>query len=65
MLAVTEMAEKNIHFAKIAEPLLKKIDDAIHAISTDVMDRLPASAYETLQNLHSKIDDVIGEENHL
>lgn len=65
VLAVTEMAAKNADFAKVAEPLLKKIDEAIDAIPGNVFDNLPASARQTLQQIQTKIDDVLGVGGHL
>jgi|GEM_PF-2812368 len=55
---VVEMAAKNADFAKYAEPLLKKIDDAIGAIPDNVMRNLPESAQDTLNSIRKKIDDV-------
>jgi len=65
VVSVAEMAAKNADFAKVAEPILKKIDDAIDAIPNDVLDNLPASARETLQKIQTKVDDVLGVGNRL
>ncbi|MEM9056266.1 MAG: HNH endonuclease [Pseudomonadota bacterium] len=57
---VVELAAKNADFARAAEPLLKRIDDAIGAIPDSVMRNLPESAQNTLQSMSRQIDEVIG-----
>jgi hypothetical protein len=54
---VIEMAAKNADFAKVAEPVLKQIDEAIAAIPDSVMRELPESAQDVLKSIRDKIDD--------
>lgn len=54
---VLEMAAKSPDFAKVVEPLLRKVDDAIGAIPDSVMRNLPEGVQDALGSARSKIDD--------
>ncbi len=57
---VVELAAKNADFAKAAEPILKRINDAIGAIPDGVMRNLPESAQDAIRNIKNQIDELAG-----
>ena len=58
-----ELAAKNPAAAKILEPALRKVHDAIKAIPEGVLKKLPDDAREAIQGMKKQLDEFFGAAN--